>query len=126
LASQSAFFSRFNVGEVEMKIPLIATMASLALCGCSMSGSDSGGAVPSSSGGLINVNLSDIRAEIAKNVDLALEDVPITIQLPVTVAANVCGVDVSLLSAQLNTGSNSCTAVTTSPTLEQTVTNTTG
>jgi hypothetical protein len=50
--------------------------------------------------------------------------VPITIQLPITIAANVCGVDVNLLSAQVNTGNNTCTATATSPTLEQEVVNT--
>ena len=107
-----------------MKKFLLTGIATLALAACNSSGTDmagGGGAVPS--GGLINVNLSDIRAEIAKNVNVRLEDVPITIQLPITAAANVCGVDVNLLSAQLNTGNTSCTAVTTSPSLEQTVTN---
>jgi hypothetical protein len=110
-----------------MKHALLIGAAALALAACSSSGQEdmaAAGSLPA--GGLINVNLSDIRAEIAKNVNVRLEDVPITIQLPVTAAANVCGVDVNLLSAQLNTGNTSCTAVTTSPTLEQTVTNTIG
>jgi hypothetical protein len=109
--------------ETPMKSVLFAGFAALALSACMSSGDETAttGTVPA--GGLINVNLSDIRAEIAKNVNVSLEDVPITIQLPVSAAANVCGVDVNLLSAQLNTGNNSCTAVTTSPSLEQTVTN---
>ena len=116
--------------ESGMKNLIFVGAATLLLAACSASGAGGGatttptGAVPAgTSGSLINVNLSDIRAEIAKNVNVNLDDVPITVQLPITAAANVCGVDVNLLSAQLGGGNNTCTAVTTSPTLEQTVTN---
>ena len=107
-------------------LPLLGA-ATLLLAACSTGGTGGTGS-PSASGSgglssLINVNLSNIRAEIAKNVDLNLEDVPITIQLPITVAANVCGVDVNLLSVNAASGGNTCTAVTSSPTLEQTVKN---
>ena len=111
-----------------MRNVLLAGAAALALAACSGSGTDGGGGTtPTGAVGgmdsLINVNLSDIRAEIAKNVNVNLERVPITIQLPVTVAANVCGVNVNLLSVQVNTAGNSCTATATSPALEQEVVN---
>lgn len=126
-----------------MKNLLVAGVAALVLSGCEEMGAP-GGTVPAGgsmaagtgtetadgSGGtgglssLINVNVSDIAAEVAKNVNLNLEDVPISVQLPVNVAANVCGVDVNLLSAQLNAGSSpSCSASTTSAELEQAITN---
>lgn len=110
-----------------MRNVILAGATALALAACSSSGTEgSSGAMPAAGAGmdsLINVNLSDIRAEIAKNVNVNLERVPITIQLPVTVAANVCGVNVNLLSVQVNTAGNSCTATATSPALEQEVTN---
>lgn len=118
-----------------MRRLLLASAAALALAACSSpqggegtAGSGTGGAsaaaIPgSSSGSLININLSNIRAEIAKNLDISLDRVPITIQLPITIAANVCGTNVNLLTAQLNAGSNSCTATATSPALEQEVNN---
>ena len=108
-----------------MKKIILAGAASLGLAACSSSGTgtgDTGGGASLSN--LINVNLSDVAAEIAKNVNIDLSRVPITIQLPITIAANVCGVDVNLLSAQVNTGNNTCTATATSPTLEQEVVNT--
>ena len=101
-----------------MKNIILAAAATLALAACNSSGTGgAGGTAPAAGAGmesLINVNLSDIRAEIAKNVNVNLERVPITIQLPVTVAANVCGVNVNLLSVQVNTAGNSCTATATS------------
>ncbi len=108
-----------------MKKIILAGAAALSLAACSSSGTgtgDTGGGASLSN--LINVNLSDVAAEIAKNVNIDLSRVPITIQLPITIAANVCGVDVNLLSAQVNTGNNTCTATATSPTLEQEVVNT--
>ena len=115
-----------------MRAILLAGFAALSLAACNTGGSGAGAgggtgtAMPAGGTGmssLINVNLSNIRAEIAKNVNVALEDVPITIQLPVTVAANVCGVNVNLLSVQVNRGSNPCTATTSSVELEQAVRN---
>jgi hypothetical protein len=109
-----------------MKAAILGVLA-LGLAGCNSGGSGAGTpAAGAGLGSLIAVNLSDIRAEIAKNVDLNLDDVPITIQLPVTVAANVCGVNVNLLSAQVNGAGQTCNATATSPELEQTVRNTVG
>ena len=108
-----------------MRNMILAGAAALSLAACTSSGTGTdatGGGTTVSN--LINVNLSNIAAEIAKNVNIDLSRVPITIQLPITVAANICGVDVNLLSAQVNTGSNTCTATTTSPQLEQEVVNT--
>ena len=42
--------------------------------------------------GLVNVNLSNIRLEIAKDINVDVSNIPVTIQVPVDVAANVCGV----------------------------------
>ena len=109
-----------------MKKMILAGAAALAVAACNSSGTGGTGGTGATGGGmesLINVNLSDIRAEIAKNVNVNLERVPITIQLPVTVAANVCGVNVNLLSVQVNTAGNTCTATATSPALEQEVVN---
>jgi hypothetical protein len=106
-----------------MKGILIAGLVTLTVAGCS-STSDGGGSTAGASDGLINVDISRVRAEIAKNVNVALERVPITVQLPITLAANVCGVNVNVLSVQVPTGDASCTATTTSPQLEQEVANT--
>ena len=110
-----------------MRTFLLAGAAALSLAPCTSSGTDTGAGtttgMTTGTGGLINVNISDIRAEIAKDLDIALESVPITVQLPVTVAADVCGVNVNLLSVQVNTADNTCTATSISPALVQAVEN---
>ncbi len=106
-----------------MKRLIIVAFAALALGACSSSGSDGSGGTGGGGGGLVSVNISDVRAEIAKNVNVSLEDVPITIQLPVDVAANVCGTNVNVLTLQINANENTCRATTTSAALEQAVRN---
>jgi hypothetical protein len=59
---------------------------------------------------LVNVNLSDIRADVAKNINVNVSQVPVTVQVPIDVAATVCGVDVSVLTNQAKSGSATCTA----------------
>jgi len=60
---------------------------------------------------LITVNLENVNIEIAKNLDIALEDVPINILLPVSIAANVCGVDVAALGGgAIGSDENTCSA----------------
>ena len=106
------------------KILLAGVMAlSLAACTTGSTGDDMAGTGGTPAGGLINVNISDIRAEVAKNVNVSIENVPITVQLPIAAAAAVCGVDVNLLSVQFNAGNTTCTATTTSAELEQAVRN---
>ncbi|HEX2257031.1 MAG TPA: hypothetical protein VHG92_10110 [Afifellaceae bacterium] len=108
-----------------MKKILLASAMALSLAACTTGGSTGGdtaaGGAPA--GGLINVNISDIRAEVAKNVNVSIENVPITVQLPIAAAAAVCGVDVNLLSVQFNAGNTTCNATTTSADLEQAVRN---
>ena len=49
--------------------------------------------------GLVNVNLQDIAIQV-----------PVSVAVPVGVAANVCGVNANVLAQQAQTGSASCTA----------------
>ena len=59
---------------------------------------------------LINVNVSNIKTEIAKNINVNVSQIPVTVQAPIDVAAAVCGVSVDVLTAQATQGNNSCTA----------------
>lgn len=71
--------------------------------------------------GLVNVNIQDVLQDIAIDLNIEETNIPVTIQLPITIAANVCDVNVNLLSAQADTGGATCTAVTGSPELTQIV-----
>ncbi len=61
-----------------------------------------GGGGSNNQQGLVNVNLSNIKAQI-----------PVSVALPIGIAANVCGTDANILAQQAHTGSASCDASTT-------------
>jgi hypothetical protein len=71
---------------------------------------------------LINVNLENILNNLAVDLKVDRANIPVTAQIPVNIAANVCGVSVNALSAQIASGGGStCTAVTGSQELTQSV-----
>ena len=77
-----------------------------------------GGAVPS----LVNVNLSNVLNNLALDLHIDKANIPINAQIPISVAANVCGVSINVLSIGAGGGSSKgCTAKTTSPSLDQAV-----
>jgi len=75
----------------------------------------------STQGGLVNVSLGNVKPEIAKNINVSENQVPVTVQVPVGVAANVCGVDANVLAQQGRGGTAQCTAKNTSTALNQAV-----
>jgi hypothetical protein len=70
---------------------------------------------------LVNVNLQNVLNDLAVKLNISNANIPVNAQVPIDVAANVCGVSVSALSASIANGQASCTATTTSPTLIQSV-----
>lgn len=72
-------------------------------------------------GGLVNVNLQDVLNNLAADIKVDKSNIPVTAQIPVSVAANVCGVSVNVLSQQASTGQANCTAKTGSQQLTQVV-----
>ena len=85
-----------------------------------------GQAVASGVGGvatsLVNVNLSNVLNNLALDLKIDKANIPINAQIPITVAANVCGVSINILSIGAGGGSSKgCTAQTTSPELTQAV-----
>src|SRR5690348_2267896 len=76
------------------------------------------GAVPS----LVNVNLSNVLNNLALDLKIDKANIPINAQIPISIAANVCGVSINILSIGAGGGSSKgCTAQTTSPELDQAV-----
>jgi hypothetical protein len=69
------------------------------------SGSGGGSSIPS----LVNVNLNNVLNDLAIKLNIDRANVPVTIQLPIQLAANVCGVSVNVLSVSTG-GQANCTA----------------
>jgi hypothetical protein len=74
-----------------------------------------GTSVPS----LVNVNLQNVLNNLSVALKVNQANVPVNAQVPIDVAANVCGVSVNVLAASVASGHGSCTATTTSPSLVQ-------
>jgi len=80
-------------------------------------GGPTGGGIPA----LVNVNLQNVLNDLSVAIKVDKANIPVNAQVPIDVAANVCGVSVSALSASIASGTASCTAKTTSPALNQSV-----
>src|SRR6187397_2346871 len=75
-----------------------------------------------SGGGLVTVNISNVANDIARDLDVNVSNIPVTVQVPVAVAATVCNVDVNVLSRQGPAGQTpQCTAKATNDALNQLV-----
>jgi hypothetical protein len=70
---------------------------------------------------LVSVNLQNVLNDLSVAIKVDKANIPVNAQVPIDVAANVCGVSVSALSASIANGHASCTATTTSPQLTQAV-----
>lgn len=71
--------------------------------------------------GLVKVDLGTVANTVAKNINVDVEKIPATVQLPVGVAAGTCGVPAAKLAAMANGETASCQATATSPALERLV-----
>ena len=101
-------------------LPLAACKtASSAVGGVKSAGSAVAGAasnVPS----LVNVNLSNVLNNLALDLHVDKANIPINAQIPINIAANVCGVSINVLSIGAGGGSSQgCTANSISPELKQ-------
>jgi hypothetical protein len=71
--------------------------------------------------GLVNVEVSNVANDIARNVNVDVSQIPVTVQVPVGVAATVCGVAANVLGQQVAGGNAACTATTTNDALNNIV-----
>ncbi len=82
-----------------------------------------GGGTSSSGGGapsiptLVNVNLQNVLNNLSVSLQVNRDNIPVTAQVPINLAASVCGVSVDALAAAIANGQASCTATTTTPAL---------
>lgn len=67
---------------------------------------------------LVNVNLSNVLNDLSLDLKIDKANIPINAQIPITIAANICGVSINILSVS-GGGSPNCTATSISPELKQ-------
>lgn len=74
-------------------------------------------------GGLVVVNISNVANNLARNLSVDTQDVIDigSVQVPIGIAANVCGIDANVLAADAKDGDVSCTATSTNRALTQIV-----
>ena len=91
-------------------------------------GTTTGGGTTGTTGGggssvptLINVNLQNVLNDLSVSLQVNRNNIPVNAQVPINVAAAVCGVSVDVLAAGVANGQGSCTATTTTSQLTQAV-----
>lgn len=94
-----------SAGEVSAAAPAPAT------------GGSSGSSIPT----LVSVNLQNVLNDLSVSLKVNRDNIPVTAQVPIAVAASVCGVTVDALAASAANGHASCTATTATPQLTQAV-----
>ena len=117
------------MARVSVVISLAATLALLAGCktsnvtdGVKSAGSavvDGAKDVASAGTSLVNVNLSNVLNDLALDLRIDKSNIPINAQIPISIAANVCGVSINILSVGGGGSSQGCTANSISPELKQ-------
>ena len=70
---------------------------------------------------LVKVDLSNVLNDVALDLKIDKSNIPINAQIPISVAANVCGININILSIGGGGSSKGCTATTASPELVQAV-----
>ena len=80
-------------------------------------GGSGGSSIPT----LVSVNLQNVLNNLSVSLQVNRDNIPVTAQVPIDVAANVCGVSVDALAASIASGQAGCTATTTTPQLTQAV-----
>lgn len=69
--------------------------------------------------GLITVNINNVANNLARDLDVNVSQIPVTVQVPIGVAANVCNVSAAVLAQQRGTGAAPCEATSTNRALNQ-------
>ena len=85
--------------------------------GTSSGGGGGGTSIPT----LVNVNLQNVLNDLSVSLQVNRDNIPVNAQVPINVAATVCGVSVDALAAAIANGQAGCTATTTTPQLTQAV-----
>lgn len=100
-----------------MRMTTLVTASALAL------GLLSGPALaqPVNANNLVSVNLSNIRVELVDLLDVEDNQIPVTVQVPIGVAATVCNTQANVLASDNKADGAECDAKSTSQALNQIV-----
>lgn len=131
-ATAAAAIASLGVGgcNKEASEPASASETPAASSGTSTAASGSSGGTSTGTGSgvggtgipaLVSVNLQNVLNNLSVELNVNRNNIPVTAQVPIDVAASVCGVSVSALAASVASGTASCTATTTSAALTQLV-----
>ena len=101
--------------------PAAAGDTAPATAGGGTTGGSGGGSGGSSVPTLVSVNLQNVLNDLSISLQVDRNSIPVTAQVPIDVAASVCGVSVDVLAASVASGKGTCTATTTSAQLTQVV-----
>ena len=71
--------------------------------------------------GMVNVDLGTVADTIARNINVEVEKLPASVQVPAPVAATACGVPAAKLAPPAGSDIASCQATNTSSALQQVV-----
>lgn len=71
--------------------------------------------------GMVNVDLGTVANSIAKNINVDVEKIPASLQVPAGIAATACGVPAAKLAPGASSEKPSCMATNTSAALDQAV-----
>ena len=104
-----------SAGEVSAGAP--APVGGNTTSGATGTGAGGSSSVPA----LVTVNLQNVLNNLSVSLQVNRDNIPVTAQVPISVAASVCGVSVDVLAASAANGKASCTATTTTPQLTQAV-----
>jgi hypothetical protein len=71
---------------------------------------------------LVTVNIQNVANNIAQNLSVDVSQIPVTVEAPIGIAANVCDVSAAVLAEQDRSGDGAtCTATSTSTALNRIV-----
>lgn len=104
---------------------LLCTIALLSACKTASTAADgiksAGSKVAEVTTSLVKVDLSNVLNDVAVKLNVDKSNIPINAQIPISVAANVCGISINILSIGSGGSSKGCTATTASPELIQAI-----
>jgi hypothetical protein len=109
---------------MRISVAVSTTLALAAIAGCKTANSaldtvkSAGETVADGAVSLVNVNLSNVLNDLSLDLNIDKANIPINAQIPISIAANVCGVNINILSIS-GGGNPNCTANSISPELKQ-------